>query len=196
MDEPLHQSMVDIVHDRFEIYPIAAAKYGDLDGIVLTFARADGGPSNEPWKWSQALRRVLRDESRQLLQTYLSEGQAMLYLAHRQGWCKDQEWLVFVKRRRSSGILAPDTCQARFACFGGLMCLMCCFCIDCKGRFGWATALGDSHMLELARTAGGGAERGRHMGEFGRRKMGEAVGHSSGIPGYYHGLLWTGVQIG
>ena len=121
------ESFVDIVHDRFEIYPIADEKYGSRIGVLEAFARAEGGPSDRPWDWHKDFQKDIRDVSRQLLKMYLREGQRMLYEPTGKGGAKTRNGWFFSEHFSALVYIAgPPTLVALFVCARVSRGLMAC----------------------------------------------------------------------
>jgi hypothetical protein len=115
-------SFVDVVHDRFEIYRCADAKYGAYAQETL-YARMDGSVE-VPWDWSSPmLKREVRDESKMLLKVHLSEGQQMLYEPVSKGGA----------RTRSGWFLSKgELIEVSVCAFVGRCVHLCCLVWQCR----------------------------------------------------------------
>eukprot|EP00966_Prymnesium_polylepis_P332380 7387886-Prymnesium_polylepis.1 len=90
---------MDVVHDNSEIYDIATAKFASKPGLQVVHARCEAGGPGEPElrKWPRELQRMVRDESKMLLEMCVYPGQRLHYqpigsVAVRTGNVQGKSW--------------------------------------------------------------------------------------------------------
>ena len=79
--QTMENADLDVVHDNFEIYDIAASKFAHKPGLQVVSARCEvGGPGEaDLLKWPRDLQRAVRDESKMLLEMLVYPGQRLHY---------------------------------------------------------------------------------------------------------------------
>ena len=79
-DEKVDTTFYDLVHDNYEMYPIADEKHGKRRGSQIHYARClGGGPDGVPWDWNGRLLKLIREQSKLLLKHWFYTGQGLVY---------------------------------------------------------------------------------------------------------------------